>query len=105
MATDNKQAMGNDNLYKVVFSKPYTFEDETYDGIDLTGCSELTGNDAAKAEKIMAARGETNIFPEMSSTYAFVLASMGTGKPVEFFTGLPLKDSTKVKNRVRACFL
>ena len=100
MAKENNEA-----LYKVEFSKPYIFEGETYEGIDLSGCDELTGNDAAKAEKIMAARGETNMFPEMSSTYAFVIASMGTGKPVEFFTGLPLKDSTRVKNRVRACFL
>lgn len=53
----------------------------------------------------MAAGGENTMFPEMSATYAFIIASMGTGKPVEFFSGLPLKDSTKVKNRVRACFL
>lgn len=95
----------NNDLYKVEFSKPYTFEGEEYTGIDLTGCDELTGNDAARAEKIMTARGENNMFPEMSATYAFIIASMGTGKPVEFFSGLPLKDSTKVKNRVRACFL
>lgn len=101
MATEKK----DNELYKVTFSKPYTFEEETYMGIDLSGCDELTGNDAAKAEKIMAARGENAMFPEASSTYAFVIASLGTGKPVEFFTGLPLRDSTKVKNRVRACFL
>ncbi len=95
----------NKELYKVEFSKPYTFEGETYTEIDLSGCDELTGKDAAKAEKIMTARGETAMFPELSSSYAFVIASMGTGKPVEFFAGLPLRDSTKVKNRVRACFL
>lgn len=100
MAKENNEA-----LYKVEFSKPYTFEGETYEGIDLSGCDELTGNDATRAEKLMAARGEKDMFPEMSSTYAFIIASMGTGKPVEFFTGLPLKDSTRVKNRVRACFL
>ena len=102
MATTKKE---NNDLYKVKFSKPYTFEDETYEGIDLSGCEELTGNDAAKAEKIMAARGENTMFPEASSSYAFIIASLATGKPVEFFMGLPLKDSTKVKNRVRACFL
>lgn len=100
MAKENNEA-----LYQVEFSKPYTFEGETYTGIDLSGCDDLTGKDAAKAEKIMTAKGETNMFPEMSSTYAFIIASMGTGKPVEFFDGLPLKDSTRVKNRVRACFL
>lgn len=92
-------------LYKVTFTKPYTFEGETYTEIDLSGCDELTGNDAAKAEKIMLAKGDANMFPEMSANYAFIIASLGTGKPVEFFTGLPLKDSTKVKNRVRTCFL
>lgn len=92
-------------LFRVKFTKPYTFEGEEYTEIDLSGCDELTGNDAAKAEKIMLAKGDTNMFPEMSSTYAFIIASLGTGKPVEFFTGLPLKDSTKVKNRVRNCFL
>jgi len=102
MAQENTE---NKELYKVKFSKPYTFEGETYTELDLSGCDELTGQDAAKAEKIMTARGDTAMFPEMSSSYAFVIASMGTGKPVEFFTGLPLRDSTKVKNRVRACFL
>ena len=95
----------NNDLYRVVFSKPYEFEGETYTEIDLSGCDELTGNDAAKAEKILAARGDNSLFPETSSSYAFVIASMGTGKPVEFFSGLPLKDSAKIKNRVRACFL
>jgi len=103
VAKENKET--NETLYQVTFSKPYTFEGETYEGIDLSGCDELTGNDAAKAEKLMVAKGETSMFPEMSSTYAFIIASMGTGKPVEFFSGLPLKDSTRVKNRVRACFL
>ena len=98
-------AKASTDLYLVKFSKPYTFEDKEYTEIDLSGCDELTGNDAAKAEKIMLAKGDTNMFPEMSSTYAFIIASLGTGKPVEFFTGLPLKDSTKVKNRVRTCFL
>ena len=99
MATENKE------LYRVIFSKPYEFEGETYTEIDLSACEDLTGNDAAKAEKILAARGENTMFPEASSSYAFVIASLGTGKPVEFFNGLPLRDSTKVKNRVRACFL
>lgn len=102
MANENK---ANNELFKVKFSKPYTFEEETYTEIDLSGCDELTGNDAAKAEKILAARGENAMFPEASSTYAYIVASLGTGKPVEFFTGLPLKEATKVKNRVRACFL
>jgi hypothetical protein len=97
--------METNELYKITFSKPYVFEGETYDGIDLSACEDLTGNDAAKAEKILTARGENSMFPEASSAYAFVIASLGTGKPVEFFQGLPLKDSTKVKNRVRACFL
>lgn len=96
--------MENIELY-VTFSKPYVFEGETYEGIDLSVCEDLTGKDAAKAEKILAARGENTMFPEASSAYAFVIASLGTKKPVEFFQGLPLRDSTKVKNRVRACFL
>ena len=99
MTTENK------DLYKVTLSKPYEFEGETYTEIDLSACEDLTGNDAAKAEKILAARGDNSVIPETSSAYAFVIASLGTGKPVEFFTGLPLRDSTKVKNRVRACFL
>ena len=94
-----------DNLYLVKFSKPYEFEGKTYTEIDLNPCADLTGNDAAKAEKILAARGENSMFPEASSAYAFVLASLGTKKPVEFFNGLPLKEASKVKNRVRTFFL
>ena len=97
--------MENNELYRVQLSKPYVFEGETYTEIDLNPCADLTGNDAAKAEKILAARGENSMFPEASSAYAFVLASLGTGKPVEFFNSLPLKDASKIKNRVRTFFL
>jgi len=95
----------DNDLYKVQLSKPYIFEGETYTEIDLSGCDELTGNDAAKAEKILTARRETSVIPEMSASYAFVIASLGTGKPLEFFFGLPLKDAARLKQVVRSTFL
>ena len=97
--------MENNELYIVKLSKPYVFEGVTYEEIDLNPCADLTGNDAAQAEKILAARGENTLFPEASSAYAFTLAGIATGKPVEFFNGLPLKDASRIKNRVRTFFL
>ena len=37
-----------ENEYTVVFNKPYTFEGETYDKIDLSGQSDSSGHDRSK---------------------------------------------------------
>ena len=78
-----------ENEYTVVFNKPYTFEGETYDKIDLSGLDNLTA---------------FTFLPEMSLEYACIIAAKATKLPVEFFKGLHPKEAVKVKNRVTAFF-
>lgn len=101
----NNSKKDTESMYVIQLSKPYVFEDKEYREIDISGCENLTGNDAANAERIITAMGDKSVLPELSSMYAFTIAHLGTGLPVEFFSGLPLRDATKVKNRVRSCFL
>ena len=93
-----------ENEYTVVFNKPYTFEGETYDKIDLSGLDNLTAADMIAANKILDRTGSFTFLPEMSLEYACIIAAKATKLPVEFFKGLHPKEAVKVKNRVTAFF-
>ena len=93
-----------ENEYTVVFNKPYTFEGETYDKIDLSGLDNLTAADMIAANKILDRTGSFTFLPEMSLEYACIIAAKATKLPVEFFKGLHPKESVKVKNRVTDFF-
>ena len=83
-----------ENEYTVVFNKPYTFEGETYDKIDLSGLDNLTAADMIAANKILDRTGSFTFLPEMSLEYACIIAAKG----------LHPKEAVKVKNRVTAFF-
>lgn len=90
-----------ENNLLVTFSRPYVFDNESYDSIDLSGLDKLTANDMIAVNKIMERNGATmNIIPEMSLEYACLFAAKATKKPVEFFRQLPPKEAIKLKNRV-----
>lgn len=93
-----------ENEYTVVFNKPYTFEGETYNKIDLSGLDNLTAADMIAANKILDRTGSFTFLPEMSLEYACIIAAKATKLPVEFFNGLHPKEAVKVKNRVTAFF-
>ena len=90
--------------YYVAFRKPYLFEGETYDGIDLSGLEDLTARDMIHTQRTMERAGSVNVLPEMSLEYACYFAAKATGKPVEFFQSLPPREAVKVKNRVTSFF-
>lgn len=73
-----------ENEYTVVFNKPYTFEGETYDKIDLSGLDNLTAADMIAANKILDRTGSFTFLPEMSLEYACIIAAKATKLPVEF---------------------
>ena len=91
-------------LADTVEVKPYTFEGETYDKIDLSGLDNLTAADMIAANKILDRTGSFTFLPEMSLEYACIIAAKATKLPVEFFKGLHPKEAVKVKNRVTAFF-
>lgn len=93
-----------ENEYLIIFKKPFVWEDETYDRIDLSGIEDLSARDMIQAQRTMEKSGSINVLPEMSLEYACIFASKATKKPVEFFQALPPKEAIKVKNKVTNFF-
>ena len=78
------------------FRKPYKFE-----GVeDLSAMEDMTAADLCAVGKIMNKLGIVNPVAEMTVDYAIYMAARASGKPVEFFQGLPPKESIKLKNMV-----
>lgn len=93
-----------DNDYVIKFKKPYNFEGEIFNEIDLSGLEDMSARDMIQAQRIMEKSGSINVLPEMSLEYACIFASRATGYPVEFFQGLPSKEAIKLKNKVTNFF-
>lgn len=88
----------------IKFAKPFAFEDETYDGVDLTCLENMSAADMIATQRTMERSGSINVIPEMSLEYACIFAAKATKLPVEFFQALPPKEAIKVKNRVTNFF-
>lgn len=97
--TEDKTAEDAD-LY-VKFRKPYKFEGKTYDGLDMSGLEDLSGQDMRNIESMAARFGslEENVNPmrETSISYALAAAMQVTGQPMEFFNRLPFRDMLLIK--------
>lgn len=93
-----------ENEYVVVFNKPYSFEDKTYEKVDLSGLDNLTAADMIAANRVLDRTGSFTFLPEMSLEYACIIAAKASNKPIEFFKGLHPREAVKVKNRVTAFF-
>ncbi|AYP68504.1 hypothetical protein EalM137_00054 [Exiguobacterium phage vB_EalM-137] len=84
----------------VTFKKPYQFEGQTYESVDLSGIDDLTGDDLLEADRAYTASGQFSPLPEMTLAYAFSIAATVTQQPVEFYRALPAKEGLKIKNEV-----
>jgi hypothetical protein len=93
-----------EDSYKIVFKKPFVWEDETYTEIDLSGLEDLSAKDMIQTQRVMEKSGSINVLPEMSLEYACIFASKATKMPVEFFQALPPKEAAKLKNRITSFF-
>lgn len=103
-----------DDLEKHIlkFEKPYTYngdgkadiKGQTFESVDLSGVGELNAMSESAAENRMTAAGFPAVNTERNYLYAAIIASMGTGYPVDFFTGLPAREATKLRNAVDADF-
>ena len=93
-----------DNFLKITFSKPYNFEGEIFDGIDLSGLEDIKGRQLTAIEKAFGKAGVVSSMPETTSTYAKIAASAATGLPAEFFEDLPGKEVRKIKSAVTRFF-
>lgn len=103
-AEETIEEENEENEYYVEFKKPYKFDDDYYDGIDLSGLEDLSAADMIKTQREMERSGSINVLPEMSLEYACIFAARATSMPVEFFQNLPPREAIKVKNRVTNFF-
>lgn len=84
----------------VTFKKPYQFEGQTFESVDLSGIDDLTGDDLLEADRAYTASGQFSPLPEMTLAYAFSIAATVTKQPIEFYRALPAKEGLKIKNEV-----
>lgn len=99
--TEAKTETAEDADLYVKFRKPYKFEGKTYDGLDMSGLEDLSGQDLRNIESMAARFGslEENVNPmrETSISYALAAAMQVTGQPMEFFNRLPFRDMLLIK--------
>lgn len=84
----------------IKLDKPFKFETESYDEIDLSKLEDLTTEDLITAERIYHKSGGTAFNPETTLFYCIVVAHLASDKPIEFFTTLPGKEAAKIKKEV-----
>lgn len=79
------------------FSQSYTFRDQPYEEIDLSGLEDMTAADMVAAERYMI--GEWIFTPEKEDTleYNFFIASKFSGLPMQFFMQLKPKDAARLR--------
>lgn len=89
----------NEESLVLEFHKPYVFEGQTYDSVDLSALENITGQMMIEIERECIKKGIIAL-QEMSLSYAQLISAKVTGIPIEFFTGLDAKDSNKLKSIV-----
>lgn len=84
----------------IQLEEPYHFKGQTYTEVDLNGIADLNSMNESEAENRLARAGFMVTETSFNYLFACILASMATGLPEEFFTGLPLREVLKLKNAV-----
>ena len=94
---DKNKNQNQANPLKIAFEKPYIFEGDTYNEIDLSGLEDMTGNDFINVEKMLRIMGIRSLNFETTPEGAFMYAAQAAKVPFEFFGKLPLIEARKVK--------
>lgn len=98
---EKKEEFNETEFMVVKLSKPYVSDEgKTITEVDLNKLENLTGGDMVAINRMMKKRGNTDASPEMTMEFAFFAAMQATGIPLEFFYGLSMKDSMRIKTRV-----
>ena len=100
LAENDENTAAEENALVMKLDKPFTLEGQTYTEVDLSGMEDMTTADLCAVGKIMAKQGMVTPMPEVTVDYAMYMAARASGKPVEFFQGLPTKEGIKLKNMV-----
>ena len=86
-------------MAKFKLSKPYTFEDVTYEEIEYD-LESLTGEEMESVEQQMTTDGKFAPVPSVNQAYCARLGAIAAKKPPEFITKLPAKDYAKFTQEV-----
>ncbi len=80
-------------------SKPYVFEGQTCTEIDLGGLEAVTAGTLERVGKtiLQQSPGLNPAMMEATLPFCVELAVRVTGKPYEFFRGLPVRDGMRLK--------
>ena len=100
--TQEEQAELEERVLKL--SKTYNFEGEEINTVDLSGLDNVTADQMIWAQKMVTKNGNTTALLETNIEYLLFLASLSSGRPIEFFKQLNAKDVVKVKNRITGFF-
>jgi len=79
------------------FEKPYVFDGKEYREIDLSGIAEITSMNESEAENRLVREGFQVVDTAALYLYCCIIASMSTGQPIDFFTGLPIEEVVKLR--------
>lgn len=93
-------AQGETKNHIMALDAPYVFEGRTYTEIDLNGIDDLNSLNESEAENALVRDGFIITESSFNYLYACVIAGMATGRATEFYTGLPLRETVKLKNAV-----
>lgn len=104
LATEHRDNDDGDLPAYVRFSRPYVFEEETFDGIDMSCLEGISTRDMMEIEKRFYRFGITSMNPENTLAYAKLVMQKASGLPIEFFEGLPAKEMMKIKGKVVSFF-
>lgn len=89
-----------DGSHVMKLNRPYEFKGKTYTEVDLSGVADLNSMHESEAENRIVRAGFMVTEDSLNTLFACVLASMATGLPEEFFTGLPLDEAMKIRSAV-----
>lgn len=91
---------GKTEHHVMQLEKQQDYKGKVYQEIDLNGIADLNSLNESEAENRMAREGFVVTENSTNYLYACVIASMATGIPEDFFTGLPMCELLKLKNAV-----
>jgi hypothetical protein len=97
---ENMKDANVESINNIKFKKPYEFEGQTYDGVDLSEVENISTKDLLEVDKIYTKLGYISPTAEMTLAYSCIIASRATKKSLEFFTSLPANEGMKVKTAV-----
>ena len=87
-------------MIEIKFDKPYQFEDESHDSI-VIDLESMTTRDLIKIEsKYKREVKNASAVKELDTQFIILVAVHASGKVVEFFDKLPIKEMAKIKGEV-----